>query len=81
MGGVPTRASKPAPRLGVLGELGRYPVLINAIIHSLKYDWHISKKSDPTSLVSGAYREMQALEIDCWLKRINYIKNYLELIP
>ena len=73
---------KKASRLAVLGELGRYPVFLKALIHCLKYEWCLSSQSNQPSLISGALREMGNLEMagfDCWLRRINQIKKILGL--
>ena len=41
---------KRSSRLAVLGELGRYPVLLPALRHCLKYEYHI-KEMDRSSLI------------------------------
>ena len=51
---------KKTSRLAVLGELGRFPLIINAIIHTIKYEWHLKHKTPSTSLVGGMYNEMQS---------------------
>ena len=71
---------KKASRLAVLGELGRFPVFFNAAIHCLKYEWHIAKQADSTSLLAGSFREMQELacqSIDCWVGRMKGIRELL----
>ena len=42
---------KKPSRLGVLGELGRFPVLIKGLCHVLKYHAHMSKISDKKSII------------------------------
>ena len=50
---------KRCSRLAVLGELGRYPVLIPALKHCLKYQYHIDTL-DNGSLVSEAIWKWKA---------------------
>ena len=70
---------KRSSRLAVLGELGRYPMLIPAIKHCLNYDWHLSQ-CDSGSVVSMAVREMRARpEIDTWYSRVQAIKGLLNI--
>ena len=67
---------KKASRLAVLGELGRYPMLIRGLIQVLKYDWHVQHKTSGTSLVNIAYNEMLGVN-DSWGLRVSKIKNLL----
>ena len=61
-------------RLAVLGELGRYPVLIPALRHCMKYQYQINS-IDRTSLISITSSEMKNNpQIDCWLSRVEKIK-------
>ena len=69
---------KKTSRLAVLGELARYPLLINSLIQSLKYKWTICNKSDKDSIVYLAVREMEqysAQKIDCWLYRVQQVES------
>ena len=71
---------KKASTLAVLGEIGRFPLLVNALIHTLKYEWLLWKKSQDNSLIGLAYTEMCSFStsgIDCWLTRVNKIKTSL----
>ena len=62
----------------MLGELGRYPVLIPALKHCLKYQYHITTL-DNSSLVSIVLTEMKNNpEIDCWLSRVESFKRLLK---
>ena len=66
-------------RLAVLGELGRYPVFIPALKHCLKYRHHLDA-SDSSSIISIAIKDMKNNpQIDCWLTRIEKIKNLLNI--
>ena len=65
---------KKASRLAVLGELGRYPMLIKGLAQVLKYDWHIKHKTSDQSLVNIAYHEMLSLN-DSWGLRVQQIKS------
>ena len=70
---------KRCSRLAVLGELGRYPVLIPALRHCLKYQFHIDTL-DSDSLVSKTILEMKNNpEIDCWLSRVDKIKSLFNI--
>ena len=73
---------KKTSRLAVLGELGRYPMLITSLIQSLKYKWTIVNKSDKSSLVYSAVNEMEefsAANKDCWLYRIKQIESLCKI--
>ena len=68
---------KRCSRLGVLGELGRYPLLVSSIKHCLKYEWQLGN-IDRHSIVSMAVREMEAMpQLDTWHSRVKKIKNLL----
>ena len=71
--------NKKATRLAVLSELGRYPVLLNALVAAISYEWHIRCRAAADSLVSLALREMESLGHESWLSRINSIKQCLNL--
>ena len=53
---------KRCSRLAVLGELGRYPVLIPALRHCLKY-WHHLNSVDSSSIISIAITDMKTILI------------------
>ena len=66
-------------RLAVLGELGRYPMLIPALKLCLKYHFNISRL-DSSSLVSLAVSDMKNNpQLDCWLSRVEKIKSLLTI--
>ena len=68
---------KKTSRLAVLGELGRYPVLIKSLIQSIMYKRSI-EMNQSTSLVGKAMKEMQELNISSsWLGRVNNITQLL----
>ena len=71
---------KKASRLAVLGELGRYPLLIKGLVQVLNYDWHVANKVSNDSLVKLAYDEM-SLVPDSWVSRVQCIKKLLNLQP
>ena len=71
---------KKASSLAVLGETGRYPLLVNALIHAIKYEWHLKNIAKQDSLVGLAYSEMGkfcASDNDYWLLRVNKMKSCL----
>ena len=70
---------KRSSRLAVLGELGRYPMLIAALKHCLNYEWQLSHCTS-NSVVSMAVKEMKASpQLDTWYSRVKKIKTLLEL--
>ena len=62
----------------MLGELGRYPMLIKGLSQVLKYDWHIQHKTSQSSLVKTAYDEMLE-ETNSWYSRVQKVKKLLNL--
>ena len=74
-------------RLAVLGELGRYLLIVKALSQCINYKMSLLGPSKPASLVTGAVKEMQTIPtagVDCWLNCINQIQNLLDvpnLIP
>ena len=73
---------KKTSRLAVLGELGRYPMLITSLVQTLKYKWTILNKCDKQSLVYSAVSEMEqfsAANNDCWLRRIQQIESLYKI--
>ena len=69
---------KKASRLAILGELGRYPLLIKGLTQVIKYDWHIRNKTANDSVVKCAYNEMLQVP-DSWVSRVESIKNLINL--
>ena len=66
-------------RLAVLGELGRYPVLIKAIVQSIMYERSILKYQ-PGALVGQAIVEMQVLnDSNSWQGRVKSLKTLLDI--
>ena len=51
---------KKSSRLGVMGELGRYPLLIKGLCHVLKYHAHLNKINNPNSLIGLSVQEMKS---------------------
>ena len=70
---------KKTSRLAVLGELGRYPVLVKAIAQSIMYK-HCIMKYQPEALVGQAVSEMQVLDdSNSWVGRVQSVKTLLEI--
>ena len=72
---------KKTSTLAVLGELGRFPLVVNSLVHTIKYDWHLRQKSHE-SYIGLAYAEMSqfaSLGKYCWLTRVNSIKSGLDI--
>ena len=68
---------KKCSRLAALGELGRYPAIIPALKHCLKYEWVI-RNGDKDSLISKAVEEMtKKPHLDTWYSRVQNIKSVL----
>jgi hypothetical protein len=70
---------KKTSRLAVLGELGRYPVLLKSLHSSLMYEWSIRKHQAGT-LLGLAVAEMAASTQDSWLSRVRTIQSLLLLM-
>jgi hypothetical protein len=65
-------------RLACLGELGRFPMLVKALVLSIKYHWNIHYKSDKNSIVYEAYKEMSTNGTEnhgSWLTRVEAVKS------
>ena len=73
--------NRKATRLAVLGEMGRFPLLIKAISHAIKYEWHITNQSDRDSLIYQATEEMKCMpEVkNGWYHRIRQIKTLFKV--
>ena len=70
---------KKTSRLAVLGELGRYPLLIKSLVQSIMYE-HSIVKYQSGSLVGQAVAEMSSAGTpDCWLSRVHSIKQLLNI--
>ena len=70
---------KRCSRLAVLGELGRYPVFLPAIRHSLQYQYSIDRM-DRSSLVYKTISEMKNFPaIDSWYNKVEKIKELLNI--
>ena len=70
-----------ASRLAILGELGRYPMAIKALAHTLNYRLCLAKKP-ANSLIGLAMAEMRVMAQqgkDCWLTRTNKMAEMLNL--
>ena len=68
---------KKSSRLGVLGELGRFPLLIKGLCHVLKYQAHLLQKVGNGSIISKAVEEMKSNanpNLNSWWGRVEKIK-------
>ena len=72
---------KKSSRLVMLGELGRYPLLIKSLVQTIKYKWSILKGNsrECNSLVSEAVSEMNDMNTDNWLYRVNRVEELLNI--
>ena len=71
-----------ASRLAVLGELGRYPLFVNALSQCLNYKLSLFKRQSSTNLIGDVLTEMKAMSLDgrdCWLTRVNNIEKLLKI--
>ena len=69
-----------ASRLACLGELGRYPSLLQGLLLSLKYNWYLGHKADKSNLVYKAYNEMIAISNDTngsWHSRAQTVQSLM----
>ena len=69
-----------ASRLAVLGELGRHPLAVKAMAHTLNYRLCLAAKPD-SSLIGQAMAEMKVMAqngVDCWLSRVDKMANLLQ---
>jgi exonuclease III len=70
---------KKTSRLAVLGELGRYPMLIKSLVQSIMYERSILKYQ-PAALVGRAVAEMSSASDDAsWLARVRKIRMLLNI--
>ena len=68
---------KKSSRLAVLGELGRFPLLIKGLCHVLKYQAKLLQTVDNGSIVSNAVIEMKSNSnpnLNSWWGRVEKIK-------
>ena len=73
---------KKSSRLGVLGELGRFPLFIKGLCHVMKYHARLNKLTNPNSLIFKAVQEMKTVNDDqlkTWWGRTEKLKELLEL--
>ena len=64
----------------MLGELGRYPLLIKSLMQTIKYKWSLlNSNRGCNTLVSEALSEMDSLGTDNWLYRVNQIEKLFNL--
>ena len=70
---------KKSSRLAMLGELGRYPLLIKSLVQIIKYKWSLMRRTNDGSLVSEAVLEMSGSNYDNWLSRINKVEDLLKI--
>jgi hypothetical protein len=70
---------KRCSRLAVLGELGRYPVLLPALKQCLKYQYQIDRM-DSSTLIYNAISDMRDNpHVDSWYTRVEKIKNLFNI--
>ena len=70
---------KKSSRLAVLGELGRYPLLLPAVKLCLKYQYSL-ENVDKNSLIYKTVLEMKNIpQLDSWLSRVEKIKTFLKI--
>ena len=70
---------KKSSRLAMIGELGRYPLLVRSLVQTIKYKWSIMRRSNDNSLVSEAVSEMSRCNGENWLSRINQVEKLLNI--
>ena len=74
--------NKKTTRLAVLGELKRYPLLINTILQTLYYKFSIENKYEKDSLAHQALIEMKTYSssgIERWLTRAGKVEKVFNL--
>jgi hypothetical protein len=70
---------KKTSRLAVLGELGRYPMLIKSLVQSILYERSIFKYQ-PETLVGRAVAEMSSAGDEAsWLSRVRKVRMLLDI--
>ena len=71
---------KKSSRLGVLGELGRFPLFIKGLCHVLKYQAHLLQRVGNGSIIGKAVEEMKSNtnpNLNSWWGRVEKIKQNL----
>ena len=69
---------KRCSRLGVIGELGRYSMMISALTHCLKYEWHLENNINQASVIGMAVTELRVMpQLDTWYSRVQEMKKLL----
>ena len=71
---------KKTSRLAVLGELGRYPMAVKAVVQTLNYKLCLENKPS-NSILGLAMAEMATMAsqgVDCWLSRVNKMASVLK---
>ena len=69
------------PRLAVLGELGRYPILLQSLSQCMNYKLSLFSRMGTNPLIGHVIREMQAVNRangDTWLSRVENIDKVLK---
>ena len=73
---------KKASRLAVLGEIGRYPLLLSALANVFKYEHSLRSRQAENTVISSIFREMEnyvRVDQDCWLTRVQKIKDGINI--
>ena len=71
---------KKSSRLAMLGELGRYPVVLKSLAQTIKYKWSLMSRVNDGSMVSDAVSEMLDNDAwDTWLSRTNKVEKLLNI--
>ena len=70
-----------ASRLAVLGDLGRYPLAIKAMAHTLDYRLCLARKpaSSPVGMAMAEMADMVEQGKDCWLARVGKMSDLMSL--
>ena len=71
---------KKSSRLAVLGELGRYPLMVKGLCNTLKYHAHLCKVNGSDSLLGMAVTEMSLTNdpnLTSWWGRVNKLKEVI----
>ena len=74
--------NKNTSRLAVLGELGRYPLLLQSLAQCLNYKLSLSSRRSSNHLINSALCEMTTLSktsVDNWLKRVEHFEKILNI--
>ena len=74
--------NKKTSRLALLGELGRYPILISCLTQCLNYKLSLLTNKTTSDLLGHVMTEMSVMcegGHDTWLTRVNKIEKFLNL--